>query len=261
MVHNKIKAILIEWYRFHSKISILNIFKLFYYENRGNGKLIKIRLKDIRSIIYARSCTSDLLLIRNIFLYKEYPIFQNYQPGVIIDAGANIGLATVYFMNYYPNSVIYAIEPDKSNCEVFEKNVQPYSNITLLNGALLDEKNLPVRIINQNDNKYSFIICKECDGNTSNNNSIISFSINQLIQKYGISKIDLLKLDIEGSEKDVFTNNLEWLKVTDNILMELHEHIREGCSSALIKAIADQNFKISFKGENLILPKTRVIFK
>jgi FkbM family methyltransferase len=247
-------------YQFRSKISVFNMFRLNYYEQNKTKKLIKIKLKNVRYPIYIRPSTTDLILVRNIFLSQEYPIFKDYFPQIIIDAGANIGLSSIYFKIFYPEARIFAIEPENSNCELFLKNLEPYPNITLIKGALLHECKLETKIINSDADKYSFRVSNLPNQEYPSEESLLSCSINQLVEKYNIKKIDILKMDIEGSEKDVFSENLEWIDITDNIFIELHEQICEGCSQNLIKAIANYPFKIRFKGENLILTKEREIF-
>ena len=257
----KFISLLIDSYHFRSKINFLNLFKLTYLKNRKSEKLVEFKLKNVKSIIYARPNTSDFTLIRNILLEQEYPIFKDYNPRFIIDAGANIGLSCIYFKNNYPEAKIIAIEPEKSNCNLFLKNTSRYPDIILLEGALLNESNIETTITNLTDEKYSFRIDRSKKAKKLDDSSVISYSINQLIERYNIENINILKLDIEGSEKDVFSSNLEWLNITDNILIELHELLSPGCGHVLINAIANQHIKIRFKGENLVLSKNRMAFK
>lgn len=257
----KLLSIIFDCYQYRSRIGIFNLLKLCYYERRKIGKLISIKLKGIKSPIYARPSTSDIILIRNIFLCQEYPIFKDYFPQIIIDAGANIGLSSIYFKNAYPEAKIFAIEPERSNCELFLKNVASYSDITLIQGSLLHDCQMETKIINLDADKYSFQVEKYFTTvGTGKGEAIPSYSINQLVGKYDIGKIDILKMDIEGSEKDVFSDNLEWIAITDNIFVELHERLQDGCGAVLINAIAKHHFKIRSKGENLILSKQRETF-
>ena len=71
--------------------------------------------------------------------------------------------------------------------------------------------------------------------------------------RYQADEIDILKLDIEGAEKEVFTSNYHrWLPKTRILIVELHDRMKAGCSSAFIKAMADYNFTIHPKGENFL---------
>jgi len=58
------------------------------------------------------------------------------EPDVIVDAGANIGLASICFANKYANATIIAVEPEQSNFELLEENVAPYPNIVPVQAAL-----------------------------------------------------------------------------------------------------------------------------
>lgn len=44
----------------------------------------------------------------------------------IIDAGANIGLTSVYLANRFPNARILALEVDQQNFELLAENARPY---------------------------------------------------------------------------------------------------------------------------------------
>lgn len=230
------------------KINLYNLWKI--YSLKGEiGKLISIKLNNISYPIIARSGTSDLSLIYSILLKYEYPYFKDYSPKIIIDVGANIGISSIYFKNCYPDCRIFAIEPESSNCIIFRQNMMPYNEVNLLCGALHSDSKVKLDILDDKAEKYSFKMIQASESR------IPTFSINEIVAKYDIKKIDILKIDIEGSEKDVFEKNLEWLSITDNIFIELHDHYREGCSQALIKALYDHNFTIRSQGENLILSR------
>lgn len=64
-------------------------------------------------------------------------------PRVIVDAGANIGLTSVFYSNKYPRAKIFAIEPEPSNFELLKKNTASYTNVVRIQAALLRE-NEPV---------------------------------------------------------------------------------------------------------------------
>jgi hypothetical protein len=74
---------------------------------------------------WLRPDSSDLLTMREVFLDRDYdfPVRDNVK--YIVDAGANIGLASIFFANKYPDAKIIAIEPEKENFLLLKRNAQP----------------------------------------------------------------------------------------------------------------------------------------
>ena len=67
------------------------------------------------------------------------------------------------------------------------------------------------------------------------------------------SSIDILKMDIEGSEKEVFSSNYAyWLPRTRCIIIEIHDFMRAGSSNAVFATMAKYNFSLAVHDENLI---------
>ncbi|MDP1974289.1 MAG: FkbM family methyltransferase, partial [Sediminibacterium sp.] len=84
-------------------------------------------------------------------------------------------------------------------------------------------------------------------------NSISAISIATIMQEQEWEHIDLLKIDIEGAEKEVFESNYEyWLPLTKSIVIELHDQMKKGCSKSVFAAISKYNFSFSFSDENLV---------
>jgi len=92
---------------------------------------IRVLVDGIRHPIHLRLRTSDVSLLDEIILNAEYACETFSAPRVIIDAGANIGLASVFYANRYPRAKIIAIEPEQSNFDVLKKNTSHYSNVIL----------------------------------------------------------------------------------------------------------------------------------
>jgi hypothetical protein len=82
---------------------------------------------------------------------------------------------------------------------------------------------------------------------------IPAYSIASIVKEMNWSTIDLLKLDIEGSEKEVFEKNYEsWLPQTKMIIIEVHDHMRKGAAKSVFAATNKYNFSFSMNHENLI---------
>ena len=67
--------------------------------------------------------TTDIGMCHEILIKRSYRNDLPAAPEVIIDAGANIGLTSIFFANEYPNARIIAIEPEASTTRCARKLV------------------------------------------------------------------------------------------------------------------------------------------
>ncbi len=215
----------------------------------------KIHLQKLRFPIYLRPKSSDLLTFHQIFTFKEYDINLGFIPRFIIDAGANIGLASIFFANKFPETKIIAIEPENSNFEMLEKNTKDYENVLLNKRALSNESNLSFDVVDKGFGNWGFvteihdlnIIHKVVD-------TVRSITIDEILIENNLEYLDLLKIDIEGGEKKLFESNYEnWLPKTKCIIIELHDGITKGSSKSFFNAISKYDFSYFNRGENLLL--------
>jgi hypothetical protein len=72
--------------------------------------------------------------------------------------------------------------------------------------------------------------------------------------RYDIQYIDILKLDVEGAEHEIFAENVDyWIPRTRCILIELHDWIKSDCSKTVFKTLASYNFKTTIFNGMLLL--------
>ena len=211
------------------------------------NEIIKVSLQGYLHPVYLRNCPSDTQIFTQIFLREELKIDLKKPPKTIIDGGANIGLAALYLINRYPETSIYSIEPDHSNFKILQKNTIHYNAIACYNNGIWN-RNAKLKIINMEAGNESFIV-SEVDDDNKNNDVIHAITINEIIKLNKIQHIDLLKLDIEGSERKVFKDNYtDWLSITDNLMIEIHNWIDEEAENTVMLAVKDQ-FKCRMAGE------------
>ena len=209
----------------------------------------KISIPGLSHSVYLRPHTSDVHTFREIFLRQEYNITLSQNPQFIIDAGANIGFTTLYFSRRYPATKILSLEPDQGNFEILKKNTAHYQNITPIQAALWNKEG-SIEITDKGYGVRGFMVEEASVNSTS---SMPATTLSALIQKYNIASIDILKMDIEGSEKEVFATEVEkWLPITKCLVIELHDRMKPGCSQAVFKALANYDFEMTIKGENLV---------
>jgi FkbM family methyltransferase len=151
---------------------------------------------------------------------KDFDILHDLgSPRLMIDAGANIGMASLYFLNRYPGLKIVAIEPDPETFEICRINLAPYSDrVVLLQGAIWSSCGNVVLV--KGELEWNSHVADVADGTDA---SVRAYDVPALIAAGGGGTVDFLKVDIEGGETELFGKNTEtWLPEIKNISIEFH---------------------------------------
>jgi len=204
-----------------------------------NSGTIRFKLPGMAGAVFLRRDGSDFQVFEEIFIDEEYaggnlPARADY----IIDAGANIGLFTLLMLKRYPKATIICIEPESTNFELLEKNVSSYRNVHCLKKALWHE-GVSLMIKNRDSANWAFEITEQ---KIAREAEITALTMAELITGFGLPCIDLIKIDIEGSEKELFSANLDWLAITKQVIVEIHEDTRPGAHQAVMDALLSRNF-------------------
>jgi FkbM family methyltransferase len=191
---------------------------------------VAVRVPGILHPVHLRLRTTDVPLCREVLLNAQYDWEVPVSPSVIVDAGANIGLASVFYANKYPAAKIIAVEPEPLNFEVLLKNTNYYSNIIPVHAALWSE-NEDLSIFDSGSGETAFQI-RTWDKTTQRGSRrrVSGLTLTKLMKEFDLDYIDLLKVDIEGSEKEVFEHSSSWIGRVGIIAIELHDWLRSGCS-------------------------------
>ena len=169
--------------------------------------------------IVVRPFSGDLFILLEVLMDRCYHIPDSVLPPervrVVLDCGANIGLTSLYFASVYPNARIFSVEPSLENFELLKRNTAAIPRIVPVHGALVGRPRDHVRITTHKPAWGNFI-AEDGDGV-----DVPAFTVEQIMEHYGIAGIDLLKVDIEGGEKEVFANG-HFISQVGLVIVELH---------------------------------------
>jgi len=242
-------------FSFTRAASFINTFGWWYglkiYVQLKCNRLNSIQLPGILFPFSLRKNTSDKAVFDQVFIQAEYAFEISFTPKIIIDAGANIGLFSILMKKKFPDVTIIAVEPDVENMELLKYNCASYPGINPVLAGLCS-KDCRLKLNDEVERGKSGIMLTP--GNERD--SITGISIDSILANFNIRKIDILKIDIECSEKELFCRNYEtWLPKTKIIIIELHDWISPGCAEVFFKAVQKsfKNFRYSICGENTII--------
>lgn len=208
--------------------------RIFLRKRKKHGT-ITLRIPGVKHPLHLRAGTSDLYMFEEVFLDGEYDLKADLDPKLILDVGANVGFASVFFANRYPNAKIIAVEPDASNVSVLRKNVDPYPNVRVIEGAVWYESTT-VSLDDHGDKSGIQVRAGSGGG-------VRAMTVDEILAMAGATKIDILKLDVEGAEKELFEHEPSWLANVGVLMIELHDRFKPGCSKALYSALVRHDFR------------------
>jgi len=196
---------------------------------RLNGKSLLVSAPDENGLAY------DFI---NLFLDDEYGLksLKSSPPQTIVDIGANIGLFSQMAGALFPRAKIHAYEPNARLHGYLRKNLFPvgaeifYEAVGAIAGM--------GRSLDNGDSRTGVF---QKGGDTP----IIAFST--VLKRIG-GEIDLLKIDCEGGEWDIFQNTEPFQRVN---LIRMEYHLVHGKSLKDLKDVADRiGFSIVKLDEN-----------
>jgi len=227
----------------------------FIYRNGGTASGCKLYMrvsflfKNNSLELNLRWGSSDFLVFEQIFIKEEYAqLFDNtLDSPVIVDAGANIGCTTIYLKTLYPSARILSIEADPANFDALNRNIRlcNLDKVTCLNSALW-HVNGTARLARNFQGVRDWSIKVEESGDII----VPARTMSSILEQTSIGQVDVLKMDIEGAELNIFVSDLwmsEMLRTLRCIAIEVHDDEEKKIEAALSAA----GFSVFKEGETL----------
>lgn len=196
-----------------------------------------------------RTGTSDVEVFEKIFIDEEYKLPFERPVGTILDLGANIGLASVYYALAFPDATIVAVEPSSENIALLRSNVAAFPKIRVVHAAAWS-KDGPLAMVDPGMGPWGMRV--EDSQHRDESAVVEGLRVSTLLDRQGIKNLDLLKVDIEGAEKEVFGTSEDWIGRVGAAVVELHDRYSPGCSRIFFRAVAEMPHE-KWEGENIFV--------
>lgn len=216
------------WSRYktwHEKKEVFKVLLSLRYKAEIQNFQTSIEQNIFGFTVTGRTPAELLYLFREIFLGVQYKFSHPNDYPAIIDAGANIGMAILYFKKEYPNCSILAFEPNPVVFKILEQNVSQnkLKNVEIVNAGLSDSTGTITFYTNPGNSLISSI-----DANRG------GFEAKEVASKQLSSYIhgknfDLGKIDVEGAEWQVIQDlsKTNTLKNINHYIVEYHHNMEK----------------------------------
>jgi FkbM family methyltransferase len=219
---------------------------------RQNGKLerdvsAKLTWQGPNGLLTATvSDLSELKIIREIFFGREYAPPEGLDPEVIVDLGSNAGFSVLFFKSLYPQARIVAVEPHPDTFRRLRLNTAHLGRVDLVNAAVTDHDGQAT--LYSGTESWSAALTSAADRATAT--VIPAVTLGRLADDLALPTIDLLKMDIEGTESQVLASSQPALRHTQSVIFEYHqEHHEEGTLWTLLDQLREFRL-VRFKGDS-----------
>lgn len=204
---------------------------------------------------------SDFATLRQVFRDKNYaidlpPMWKRVEDAyarilaagevpVIVDAGANIGAATIWFQQTFPKAMVLAIEPDPENAALLRKNLDRIDRTKVFEAAVGSQPGF-VSVASA-DSSWAVTTERAEQG-------CPIVTIPEAVASVDRGRLFIAKIDIEGFESDLFSAGTEWLDDAAVVYIEPHDWMNPGTGSSrsFQKEMGVRPFEMLLSGENLV---------
>lgn len=181
---------------------------------------LKLKTWEVINLRKRNKEVSDIDIIAEIFINNDYNL-ENivWEDMTIVDIWWQIGIFSLYASKYVKNWKIYSFEPLDENYSLLKKNSENSKSIIPLNMAV-SSKTGESKIYISDDNVWGHSMIKSDNKKFQN---IKTISLQDIFEQYEIDIIDLLKVDCEWQEYDIFFNLPDsYFDKINQIYMEVH---------------------------------------
>lgn len=185
---------------------------------------MQVCLRSQRAPFHLRLSSTDWLVLEEIFQKDEYTFVRESikEAAWIVDLGANVGYTLRYWQTLFPKARIVAMEPEPNNCLICLRNIDSAgleSQVTLLQAGVGSVRQ-QMRLVDVGAGEWGYRTERTKSGEGL---PIDVLPLSEVLEGHAKGqRIDLLKCDIEGAEKELFEDCRSWIKQVDAIVIELH---------------------------------------
>jgi FkbM family methyltransferase len=204
--------------------TFLLLLNLYVKSWRARKNKVRVAKRIGQFTFYAFDYPTLINLYREIFLKEVYRTDLGSSEPFIIDCGSNVGISVLYFKSKYPDSEIWAFEPSPDSFELLKKNVEEnrISNVKLFNCAVGNTKGV-IQFYQPSEGAY-------INGSFYDNHAAaktIPVEVVRLSDLISKVRVDLMKIDIEGSEGLVVSDleEKQLLQPVGEYVIEFHPRV------------------------------------
>jgi FkbM family methyltransferase len=214
-----------------------------------------VRVRGWAAPIQLRGRTSDYEVFAAILANDEYGPYLRSLGGApvrrVIDCGANIGLASIYFLIHCPACRVVAIEPDSGNYDLAVRNLAAGGRRVEVRLAGVWDADGWLDVVNDEPGEGGEWAVTVALADRPDTSSVPAVSIASLVGPGDGPPVDVLKVDIEGAEAVAFGGeDTRWLDRVRSVAVELHGVTAFGDSEAtVLDALRRHDFHLSRSGE------------
>lgn len=252
---------LIQGSYYHEKLvsNLPRIYDTVFLEGAGAPiKLAKISIyiPDYSYEVTLRISTSDVHTFHQVFLGKEYD--SSHLPekvSRVVDLGGNIGLGSIFFALRYPDANLLVVEPDRSNFSLLLENTRALGDRIRAHQAAVWIRDGVINFHTETKDGRDLEAWGGQVSEISGHKSQLTtcYTLTTLLDNAGFDTVDILKVDIEGAELELFSQGAEaWLDRIKFIIVETHDRFRPGSEAAVRNVLANRFQELPPLGENLI---------
>ena len=204
----------------------------------------------------------DEMSYEQTFMGFDFDWMKKIDAKLIVDCGAYVGYTTYMFRKWFPNAYVVAVEPNEENFRQLKRHTAIWYNtqkLEIVNKAIWyeNDKNMLSVLTDKGTDSTCYLQGAEIKpgiyGSLYPVNTITIDKILSWFKRRAIERIDILKIDIEGSEAEVFAKNNFWLNYVNNICIEIHAQNYD----QVLSAMTGYNFKHQRNGEHEIFLNIR----
>lgn len=189
--------------------------------------------------IFYRSGSADPFVLYQVLLKSgkkaEYYVPPVLRPKIILDIGSNIGASIIYFHRQFPDANIFGFEPHPDTFRILQENVAHLRGVAIFNYGLgATHQRIAVSADQVNFGAFSTDGRFKDRGHPATTVECEVRRLDDVLREIGIAQVDLIKIDCEGAEADVFStlpdeilNRCQW------IVGEFHDHTGFGVLARL----------------------------
>lgn len=150
-----------------------------------------------------------------IFIGQDYRVELAGRPKVILDIGAQFGLASVYYACVYPDARIVALEPSTPNYRILGRNTRALTTVEIHQLALFSGRGKQRLHLAERGGDNSLMITGGAF------EEVETTTLDEFAREQGIDHVDILKIDVEGAEAEIL-RVCRLAEHVDHIVGELH---------------------------------------